>query len=336
MAGWWLSLTGTIAIALLTLSFAAEAGAQWPWTEPGLQAHLVVLILIALRVPVRVIVELWVLTVLAGAALVAYAYDGALSANSNLPLMTILSATALVVTVAVRGRSEAREQLARQADLTSAERSRRTLLEERARIARELHDVVAHHMSVVAIQAEAAPFRVDDPPDELTASLATIRKNAVDALAELRRVLDVLRADDWDAGDAPQPTLEGLEDLVANLRATGLVVETTVTGGVRPLPPGVELSAFRIVQEALSNVLRHAPRSPVRVEVSYVLGGVGLRVVNGPSPGVTANRTSGSGHGILGMRERVAMLSGEFSAGPTGDGGYEVAAFLPVDASQVQ
>ena len=340
MAAWWLSFAGTTAVALLTLSVATEAGDLWPWTPPGFQTHLLVMVLVALRVRVRVMVEMWALTIVAGMALVGYAHEGTISANSNLPSMAILSGTALVLTAALRGRGEALQQLAEQADITSAERSRRTLLEERARIARELHDVVAHHMSVIAIQAEAAPYRVTNPPEELSASLATIRKNAVDALSELRRVLDLLRAEQADladsGGEAPQPTLVGLDDLVANVREAGLSVETTVTGAVRPLPSGVELSAFRIVQEALSNALRHAPDSEVRVEIAYVLGGVGLRVANGPSASSVTKGATTTGHGLLGMRERASMLGGEFNAGPTADGGFEVAAFLPVTEGEVE
>ena len=338
MAGWWLSLAGTIAVATLTLDATTAGSDVWPWTPPGLQTHLVVLILVALRVRVRVMVELWLLTFLTGAWLVAYANYGSISASSNLPLMAILSGTALIAAAALRGRSEALELLAEQAHLTSAERSRRALLEERARIARELHDVVAHHMSVIAVQAEAAPYRVENPPEELSSSLATIRKNAVDALSELRRVLDLLRAEDSERGasdgDAPQPTLGGLDDIVANVRGAGLSVETAMTGGARPLPPGVELSAYRIVQEALSNALRHAPDSEVRVEISYVLSGVGLRVTNGASGTAQSQAVTRTGHGLLGMRERVSMLGGEFSAGPTPDGGFEVVAFLPVAQSE--
>ena len=338
MAAYWLSLVGTIAVALLTLDFTANPGDVWPWTPPGLQTHLLVMILVALRVRVRAMFGMWFLTVLSGVGLGLVGYEGEISANSNLAVMAILSGTALVLIAAVRGRSEALELLAEQAHITSAERSRRTLLEERARIARELHDVVAHHMSVIAIQAEAAPYRVADPPEELRASFATIRKNAVDALSELRRVLDLLRAEAPDRvpsdADAPQPTLGGLDDIVANVRDAGLTVQTVVSGGVRPLPPGVELSAFRIVQEALSNVLRHAPGSDVRVEIAYVLGGVGLRVANGYSKADPAPVDAGTGHGLLGMRERVAMLGGEFRAGLTDDGGYEVVAFLPVTQSE--
>jgi signal transduction histidine kinase len=172
-------------------------------------------------------------------------------------------------------------------------------------------------MSVVAIQAEAAPYRVENPPPELEKAFATIRENAVAALTELRRVLGVVRAEDYEAPDAPQPTLADLEGLLANVREAGLGVEKVVTGAVRELPQGVELSAYRIVQEALSNTLRHAPGASARVEIGYVLGGL-IK----PSPG--------AGHGITGMRERVTMLNGEMTAGQTDDGGYEVAVFLPV------
>lgn len=220
-----------------------------------------------------------------------------------------------------------------QQTVTAQERSRRTLLEERTTIARELHDVVAHHMSVVAIQAEAAPYRVENPPEELERAFATIRENAVAALTELRRILGVVRAEGYEAPDAPQPTLADLDALLVNVRGAGPAVEKVVTGAVRELPQGVELSAYRIVQEALSNSLRHAPGASARVEIGYVLGGLGVRVVNGPMPEVSLVKPSpGAGHGITGMRERVAMLDGEMTAGPTEDGGYEVAVFLPATA----
>ncbi|HSX98280.1 MAG TPA: ATP-binding protein, partial [Streptomyces sp.] len=117
------------------------------------------------------------------------------------------------------------------------------------------------------------------------------------------------------------------------VREAGLTVDKAVTGAVRELPQGVELSAYRIVQEALSNTLRHAPGASARVEIGYVLGGLGLRVVNGPSPEVTlVKSTHGAGHGLTGMRERVTMLNGEMTAGETEDGGYEVTVFLPVSS----
>src|SRR6266511_2177677 len=194
----------------------------------------------------------------------------------------VTSVLAQVAADALRGRDETRRRLLEQEQISDEERARRVLLEERARIARELHDVVAHHMSLVAIQAEAAPYRVADPPPELTASFASIRENALQALAELRRVLGVLRAERNIEETAPQPMLDGLGDLVAGVRRAGLEVETVVSGTPRPLPPGVELSAYRIVQEALSNVMRHAPGADVRVELEYAPAELDLRVVNGP------------------------------------------------------
>jgi signal transduction histidine kinase len=304
-----------------------------------LLAHLGVLILVALRVRVQAVLGIWLLTVALGGVLVAAQQGGDVFGNQTLPVMAFLSAPALIITVAVRERSVALKQLAEQARLTSAERSQRALLEERTRIARELHDVVAHHMSVIAIQAEAAPYRVENPPEELTGSLATIRKNAVDALAELRRILGVLRSEDADTqfteGAAPQPMLDHLDELVDNVRSAGLSVEVAVTGSRRPLPPGLELSAFRIIQEALSNALKHAPGALVRVEVSYVLAGLGIRVVNARPPHSTTDGPQ-SGHGLLGMQERAAMLGGELSAGRTSEGGYEVTAFLPLAGSEEQ
>ena len=335
MAAWWMSLAAMAAAALMTFPSTTEAMTDWPWTPTGLLAHLAVLVLVGLRVRVRAVVEIWVLTVGLGTVLVAIQQGGNIYGNQGLPLMTILSATALIISVAVRERSVALKQLAEQARLASTERSQRALLEERARIARELHDVVAHHMSVIAIQAEAAPYRVPDPADELTGSFAIIRKNAVDALVELRRILGVLRAEEVDAhgggGEAaPQPTLDRLDELVGNVRSAGLIVDVARSGTPRPLPPGLEVSAFRIIQEALSNALKHAPGAAVRVEISHVLAGLGLRVVNDPSPRAIPRSSNGSGHGLLGMRERAAMLGGQLHAGPTSEGGYEVTAFLPL------
>jgi signal transduction histidine kinase len=228
----------------------------------------------------------------------------------------------------VHGRSEARGRLAEQELVSATERARRATLEERTRIARELHDVVAHHMSVIAIQAQAALYRVPDLPAELATSFTTIRTNALQALTELRRVLGVLRAD--DSGDTrPQPTLANINDLVGNVRATGATVASAVRGSPRQLPPGVELSAYRIVQEALSNAIRHAPGAEIRVEIAYRPTDLMIRVVNGAPHGKPSGST-GPGHGVPGMRERAAMLGGELSAGLQPCGGYELTAVLPI------
>ncbi|MDI3407823.1 sensor histidine kinase [Streptomyces cavernicola] len=329
VAAFWLSF------ALTLLAMPLSADPAFPWTVTGFMAHLFVMMQVALRSRPRVAVEMWVLTLVFAVLL------GALIGESAPALaMAVFSGLSLAVAVSLRGWSSARREVAAKErevaakeEVTLVERSKRTLLEERTTIARELHDVVAHHMSVVAIQAEAAPYRVENPPPELAQAFATIRENAVAALTELRRVLGVVRAEDYEAPDAPQPTLGDLDALLDNVREAGLTVGQTVTGAVRALPQGVELSAYRIVQEALSNALRHAPGATAQVEVSYVLGGLGLRIVNGPPTGLakaSAGTGHGAGHGLTGMRERVTMLDGEMTADRSADGGYEVTVFLPV------
>ncbi|NUR02490.1 MAG: two-component sensor histidine kinase, partial [Streptomyces sp.] len=327
IGAFWLSMAATPVAAVV----GSDWGDEWPWLPGSFVCHLAVLTIVAIRTRPRTAAWMWLLTGVygAGAEIFPARYN---HFGSNSMQMLFFSAIFLLAVSLRHIRREARQEVTAQQTVTAHERSRRTLLEERTTIARELHDVVAHHMSVVAIQAEAAPYRVENPPPELEKAFATIRENAVAALTELRRVLGVVRAEDYEAPDAPQPTLADLDALLANVReTTGLSVDKTQTGAVRELPQGVELSAYRIVQEALSNTLRHAPGAAAKVEVSYVLGGLGLRIVNGPPPEPSLVKPSpGAGHGITGMRERVTMLNGEMTAARTDEGGYEVTVFLPV------
>ncbi len=326
VGAFWASMVSTPLAAVLGSNWG-----EWPWAAGSFACHLTVLTVVAMRTRPRTAGWMWALTALY--ALIAdagigptYEYGG-----TNSGPMLVFSAMILLCVTVWHIRSAAAQEVTAQQTVTAHERSRRTLLEERTTIARELHDVVAHHMSVVAIQAEAAPYRVENPPPELEKAFATIRENAVAALTELRRVLGVVRAEDYEVPDAPQPTLADLDGLLANVRDAGLSVDKVAIGAVRELPQGVELSAYRIVQEALSNTLRHAPGATARVEIGYVLGGLGLRIVNGPPPNPSLVKPSpGAGHGITGMRERVTMLNGEMTAGRTDDGGYEVTVFLPV------
>ncbi len=324
VGAFWVSLAATPVVAIFGSSWD-----DWPWLPGSFFSHLIVLTVVALRTRPRTAAWMWLLTGAYG-AFSDTLFGGGHYYNNTAPMLVVSALILLLVTV-WHIRRDAEQVVTAQQTVTEHERSRRTLLEERTTIARELHDVVAHHMSVVAIQAEAAPYRVENPPPELERAFATIRENAVAALTELRRVLGVVRAEDYEAPEAPQPTLADLDALLANVRDAGLTVEKAVTGAVRELPQGVELSAYRIVQEALSNTLRHAPGADARVEIGYVLGGLGLRIVNGPPPHPALVKPSpGAGHGITGMRERVSMLNGEMTAGRTDDSGYEVTVFLPV------
>ncbi len=365
---WWLSLGAAVIAAVgarvgtlpvLTgpgggpaPGLATGPGPDWPWSASAILAQSLVLFLLALRSPTRVAVGALSLT-----SLVTYVLQGLTGGPVAAPvvrplvvhyhptgtLAVVAFAAVVLLGTALRGRREARTQLVRQASLTEEERARRTVLEERSRIARELHDVVAHHMSVISIQAQVAPHLVDDPTEELKENLEGIRQNALEALTELRRVLGVLRSENPEdpyglgagagvAPHAPQPTLSRLDALVENTRAAGLTVTTEIEGEPRPLAPGVELSAYRIIQEALSNALRHAPGSAVKVELWHFPRGLQVRVVNS-RPSHPAPPSPGAGHGLLGMRERVAMLGGTLMTSRTSCGGFAVAAFLPGNGS---
>jgi signal transduction histidine kinase len=212
--------------------------------------------------------------------------------------------------------------------------ARRRIDEERLRIARELHDVVAHHMSVIAIQAEAAPYKTADPPPELVESFGEIRASALAGLTELRRVLGVLRTGGQDT--APQPGLADLDTLLDSARSGGVSVTATRSGNPVTLPEGVDLSAYRIVQEALSNAMRHAPGSHVLLHLAYRPDALALEIRNDaalravPVLVASGERAAGGGHGLVGMRERATMLGGSLDAGPAQDGGFWVTAVLPV------
>ena len=354
IVAWWVSMAAMV----LTTGLAQNnhgGEAVFPY-GPGIIAQAGVMFLVALQFRPRVAGEVLVfstLGILAGGRLSGV---GRSDDSGRVVLVFVIAA---VVGASLRGSRVARTQLVVQEELAAEERARRTRVEERNRIARELHDVVAHHMSVISIQAQVARHLAENPSEELEENLAGIRQNAVEALTELRRVLGVLRSEDAGAPGpapdrassessarssssvssasqgarlAPQPTLDRLGELLANVRGAGLTVTARTTGRPRPMAPGIELSAFRIVQEALSNAMRHAPGARVAVEIAFHTAGVTVRVVN--SAPDRAGRTApppapGTGHGLLGMRERTAMLGGELATGPTPDGGYEVIATLP-------
>ncbi|MEU8042215.1 sensor histidine kinase [Streptosporangium sp. NPDC049078] len=207
--------------------------------------------------------------------------------------------------------------------------ARRAVSEERTRIARELHDVVAHSVSVMVMQAGAARLMLR--PDQLVEreTLTVVEEAGREAVEELRRMLGLLRTDSGEDGLAPQPSLARLEDLVEQVRAAGLEVELTVRGEARPLPAGLELSAYRIIQEALTNTLRHAGPTRVTVTVSRLPRTLRLEIVDdGPKDGHTGPQ--GAGHGLIGMRERVALFHGRLATGPLRDGGYSVSASFPL------
>jgi len=208
----------------------------------------------------------------------------------------------------------------------SEERARAAVAEERLRIARELHDVVGHSLGVIVVQAGAERATLTDAQDSTRETLITIEQSGREALGEMRRLLEMMRRDDEEVALAPQPSLAHIETMVENVRAAGLPVDLRVEGRQVPLPPGVDLSAYRIVQEALTNALKHAGAARVRVTVRYAEDGLELEVVDDGAGG--AGDTD-SGHGLIGMRERVALYGGSLRAGARPGGGYAVGVRLP-------
>jgi signal transduction histidine kinase len=220
------------------------------------------------------------------------------------------------------------------------DRAERAVVEERMEIARELHDVIAHSLSVIAIQSGVGRHVIDQQPDEASASLAAIEETSRSALYELRRVLGVLRRDVERGPELdPAPTLSDLDDLVDRVRSAGVPVELQFTGGAFALPQGLELSVYRIVQEALTNVVKHARSAHTWVCLQYGSDQLEVRVTNAPL-GAGSNPVDMQGndvptdhrdrHGIIGMKERAATFGGTLTACSLADGGFEVRAVLPL------
>ncbi|WP_433397291.1 sensor histidine kinase [Streptomyces sp. CA-146814] len=344
LQAWWIIFPADILGAVVLLAQPAERYGVWPWPPPVIVAYLFLLLALGLRETRRTVIAVWVATGAAGAVLHLIAPDR--SSGSAL-LLTILGAVVLFVGGAVRERGVAQRRLAEQETISEAERARRTLLEERTRIARELHDVVAHHMSVITVQADSAPYRISGLSKAAEEEFTAIAAAARESLGEMRRLLSVLRSDGTDGDRAPQPGLDRLQQLVEATVRAGLPVELSLAAelsggrskdpGSKPgpgrveVPPAVDLSAYRIVQEALANVVRHAPGARTRVLVAPDHGDLVVLVVNGPATTRSSPlETSGTGHGLVGMRERVRLTGGTLSTAPLPDGGFRVAARIPL------
>lgn len=227
------------------------------------------------------------------------------------------------------------EERAARAERDREEDKRRAADEERARIARELHDVIAHHVSAITVQAGAARVAQAQDPAAAARTLATIETTARHALVELSRLLGVIRKEDGASlPRAPQPGLGDVEQMVAQAREAGIDVNVSIRGRrPQPLPTALDLSAYRIVQEAVTNAMKHAPNAHVQVAIRYSGEQVELRVTDDGRGGRPAAPERAGGHGIVGMQERVALFGGELEIGPRPDGGFSVAARLPLTGS---
>jgi signal transduction histidine kinase len=228
---------------------------------------------------------------------------------------------------AATARHSERARRAEQRMLEAEEVARRAVEDERNRITRELHDVLAHSVSVMTVQASAVRRLLTPEQEREREALMTVEETGRQALAEMRRLLGIMRTDEEPPALAPQPGIGTLPELVEQVRQSGLPVELTVEGTPVKLPAGVDLSAYRIVQEALTNTLKHAGPAHAWVAVRYAGEDVEIEVAN---DGSSNNPGDGSGHGLVGMRERVALCGGELRSGPRPGGGFKISARLPV------
>ncbi len=316
---------GWLALLLVPLAPAAWWGG-WPWGPGQILAMLGVFFLAGIR---QRRAELWWMWALSLVPWLLWLIADI--PNLHGPAGSVVVFTAVVIAVdSIGSRLRAQQFLDTQTERAETERARRAVLEERTRIARELHDVVAHHMSLIAVRAETAPYRLTDLPESAQAEFASLSEVAREALAEMRRLLGVLRHDQ-PAALAPQPQLSDLPALVDAARQAGAPVEFSAPAALGQVPAGVGVCAYRIVQESLSNASQHAPGAPIIVSVGQGSGAVLLRVANGPgaAPAPPGNQHR-PGHGLTGMHERVALLGGSLTAGPAPDGGFVVSAVLPL------
>jgi signal transduction histidine kinase len=319
------------AVAALDLGASPEPGEPVQVPVVALGVVVVHVGLVAVHHDWPVAVGVW--WTLNGVRVLVAAVDDRITDETT--LVVVLAVSSLVVLLAGTGyrqRVRIRDELAAARRDVALEQERRSLVEERTRIARELHDVVAHSMSVIHMQATSAPYRLTHLDPATRSEFASIAAGARRALGEMRQLLGVLRGADTEPDTAPAPGLAELPELVATTSRSGAPCTLVVDPDVGDLPATLGTTVYRIVQEALSNVVRHADGAAAMVRLSRERGGVTVAVVNGPGDRagfVAPDDPDRVRHGLVGMRERVAQLGGELSHGPEPDGGFRVTAWLP-------
>jgi signal transduction histidine kinase len=270
-----------------------------------------------------------------GAVLAAFRWSAPHRHWAALLLISIVAAAGFLLGETMRVRRAYLAELEERAERLERERDQEAQIAvaaERQRIARELHDIVAHNVSVMVAQADGAGFAMDGDPAAARAAMNVVAQTGREALTEMRRLLGVLRDADSVDGKAPQPGVDQIVELVDRVRQTGLTVDLEVQGEPRPMAAGLQLAAYRIVQEALTNTIKHAGRTArARVELTFDADAIEVRVEDdGPSASLPPVPAIGTGQGLVGMRERAAIYGGAVSIGSRAAGGYEVVASFPL------
>lgn len=313
---------------VIPIAFDLVSGYDYPWQVVHILVMLALVFAVAIREEIRLVLVVWVATVLLFAAFV----PGRNGWGWGIGITAVV-----VFGLLVRWLLISRRQLAREEEISELERARRAILEEKAGIARDLHDIVAHHMSMVVVQAQSAPYRLPDVSDEVRAEFDSLGATAREALNEVRSLLGVLRSDGHTPESEPQPGMSRLDELFEASRRAGLNLRTELDGDPGTVGDAVGLAVYRILQESLANCARHAPGArvevrvvcrPDAVEVSVIDTGATREVAVQGAASADAAEKSG-GNGIRGMGERAASVGGRLVAHPRPGGGFEVHAVLP-------
>nr|WP_246098221.1 histidine kinase [Rhodococcus spelaei] len=320
--GWAISAAGALVIPLV---YDRADGYDFPWQVVHVMVIMALLLAVSMRSPLPVVGVAWMATALLFLA-DAPGQDGRGWAFG----LTVLVLFGLLIRWLVLSR----RQLAQQEEVNEVERARRAILEEKTRIARDLHDVVAHHMSLVVVQAQSAPYRIAGVSPEVKAEFESIGATAREALNEIRGMLGVLRSDGQLAENAPVPGIGRIDELIEGSRRAGMTVSIERHGLPASMSDTAGLAIYRILQESLSNAARHAPGAAVRVALAVEGALATLIVANDapPSPPAVSSSRSG-GHGIIGMQDRALSVGGTLTAVSAPDGGFEVRARIPIGAT---
>ena len=305
--------------------FALQGGYDYPWQVVHILVMLALLAAVSMRAAIPVVGVAWISTVL------LFLAD---TPGTNGRGWAVGLTAIVVFGLLIRWLVLSRRQLAQQEELSELERTRRTVLEEKARIARDLHDVVAHHMSMVVVQAQSAPYRIADMSDETRAEFESIGAAGRAALNEVRGLLGVLRSDGQLAEHAPQPGVQQISELLEGSRRAGIPVSWHVDGDPTLVSESVGLVMYRILQESLANTARHAAGAAVEVKIAYESPIASVSIVNGPPrrslvSALTRHESTG-GNGIIGMRERAQAVGGVLTTHLHDNGGFDVHAEFPV------
>lgn len=320
--GWAISAGSGL---LISLAIAHQPNNDMPMQVVHILSLFVLLLAVAVRGTVPIIGVAWVATsLLLGTTMVS---EGA----SSVWGWPIALGAVVLFGLLVRWLVQSRKQLVQQEEVTEVERARRAILEEKARIARDLHDVVAHHMSLVVVQAQTAPYRVEGVTPAARAEFESIGATAREALNEIRGMLGVLRSDGQAPEHTPQPKAVDVPTLFEGALRAGVRIAWTIDGQLETVPDAAGLALFRITQESLSNASRHAPEAPVQVQLR--VGPIVELIVRNGATATVARPVGNGGHGIAGMQARALAVGGDLTAGPSADGGFEVHARIPLSQS---